>query len=105
MRGRSLFMLPGVHLAVVDPGSARNAGAIAIRAGDRILVGPDNGLLVPAAGTIHEVVENRDSPYRLEAVSIRSTAATSSPPSPPTWALGEPLHRNAGEKTSSSWSR
>jgi S-adenosylmethionine hydrolase len=40
----------GVHLAVVDPGvgTDRRAIAIEVRRGDR-LVGPDNGLLVPAA--------------------------------------------------------
>ena len=41
------FTPPGVHLAVVDPGVGTTRRAIAIRAGDRILVGPDNGLLVP----------------------------------------------------------
>lgn len=44
---------PGVVLAVVDPGvgSARRAVAVAVDhpGGPRALVGPDNGLLVPAA--------------------------------------------------------
>jgi S-adenosylmethionine hydrolase len=40
---------PAVHLAVVDPGVGTDRAALAIRAGDHVLVGPDNGLLVPAA--------------------------------------------------------
>jgi S-adenosylmethionine hydrolase len=63
------FTPPGVHLAVVDPGVGTERRAIAIRSGDRILVGPDNGLLVQAAGAIDEVVEISRSPYRLEPVS------------------------------------
>src|SRR5688572_11004927 len=59
------FTPPGVHLAVVDPGVGTHRRAIAIRSGDRILVGPDNGLLIPAAGQIDEVVEISNSPYRL----------------------------------------
>ena len=56
----------GVHVAVVDPGVGTTRRPIAIRAarGD-ILVGPDNGLLLPAAerlGGVAEarVLENRD---------------------------------------------
>src|ERR671933_1614867 len=42
---------PGVHLAVVDPevGARRRAVALAVAEEDRLLVGPDNGLLAPAA--------------------------------------------------------
>ncbi|HET7044216.1 MAG TPA: SAM-dependent chlorinase/fluorinase [Gaiellaceae bacterium] len=44
------YMPQGVHLAVVDPGVGTERRAVAIRDGDgRLLVGPDNGLLVPAA--------------------------------------------------------
>ncbi len=48
---RAVPYLPiGVHLAVVDPGvgTARRPVAIRVGRGD-LLVGPDNGLLVPAA--------------------------------------------------------
>lgn len=38
-----------VHLAVVDPGVGTDRLAVAIAAGDSVLVGPDNGLLVAAA--------------------------------------------------------
>src|SRR3954449_1227543 len=45
------FAPAGVHLAVVAPevGAERRAVAIRCAQEDRILVGPDNGLLVPAA--------------------------------------------------------
>lgn len=50
----------GVHVAVVDPGVGTERRAIAIRTarGDA-LVGPDNGLLVPAAERLGGMVESR----------------------------------------------
>lgn len=38
-----------VHLAVVDPGVGTARRALVIRSGGHLLVGPDNGLLLPAA--------------------------------------------------------
>jgi S-adenosylmethionine hydrolase len=73
---RSLpFCAPGVHLAVVDPGVGGQRRAIALRTTeeDRILVGPDNGLLSLAAqrfGGIAEVVDIARSAHRLEPVSM-----------------------------------
>ena len=51
------YLPVGVHLAVVDPGvgTARRPIAIEVARGDR-LVGPDNGLLVPAAERLGGVV-------------------------------------------------
>jgi S-adenosylmethionine hydrolase len=72
---RSLpYAPPGVHLAVVDPevGARRRAVALRTADEDRVLVGPDNGLLLPAAerfGGIAEAVEISASPWRLEPVS------------------------------------
>lgn len=69
---RSLPFTPaGVHLAVVDPGVGGERRALAIRCGARWLVGPDNGLLVPAAERfgIDEVVDVSESPWRLQPVS------------------------------------
>src|SRR5262249_23837507 len=44
------YMPVGVHLAVVDPGVGGGRRALALRDGDgRLHVGPDNGLLLPAA--------------------------------------------------------
>ena len=64
----------GVHLAVVDPevGAERRAVAIRCAQEDRILVGPDNGLLGPASerfGGATEAVDVGRSPHRLEPVS------------------------------------
>jgi S-adenosylmethionine hydrolase len=72
---RSLpYCAPGVHLAVVDPevGAERRAIALRTTEEDRILVGPDNGLLSLAAslfGGIAEVVDITRSHHRLEPVS------------------------------------
>jgi len=43
------FPIGSVHLAVVDPGVGSERNAIAVIGERAILVGPDNGLLVPAA--------------------------------------------------------
>jgi S-adenosylmethionine hydrolase len=64
----------GVHLAVVDPGVGTPRRAVALRAArdERILVGPDNGLLWPAIERLGGVVEAVDvslSPFRLEPIS------------------------------------
>jgi S-adenosyl-L-methionine hydrolase (adenosine-forming) len=65
---------PGVHLAVVDPEVGTERRAIALRTAeeDRLLVGPDNGLLSLAAqrfGGIVEAVDVSRSVHRLEPVS------------------------------------
>lgn len=67
------YAAPGVHLAVVDPGvgSARRPVAAAL-AGDRVLVGPDNGLLFIAClalGGAVAAVDLTESPFRLEPVT------------------------------------
>jgi S-adenosyl-L-methionine hydrolase (adenosine-forming) len=72
---RALDYMPvGVHLAVVDPEVGGDRRAVALRCGDppRLLVGPDNGLLSPAAarwGGVSEAVDIGRSPLRLEPVS------------------------------------
>lgn len=40
---------PAVHLVVIDPGVGTDRRAVVVRAGDHALVGPDNGVLLPAA--------------------------------------------------------
>ena len=40
---------PAVHCAVVDPGVGTDRAAVAVRAGDHVLVAPDNGLALPPA--------------------------------------------------------
>jgi S-adenosylmethionine hydrolase len=64
----------GIHLAVVDPevGSPRRAIAVRVDAEDRVLVGPDNGLVSPAVERLGGAVEAVDislSPLRLEPTS------------------------------------
>jgi S-adenosylmethionine hydrolase len=73
LRGALPYVPAGVHLAVVDPdvGAVRRAVGLAV-AGERVLVGPDNGLLWPAAthfGGVLEAVELSRSPLRLPHVS------------------------------------
>lgn len=51
----------GIHVAVVDPGvgTARRPIAIRVARGD-VLVGPDNGLLVPASDALGGIHETRE---------------------------------------------
>jgi S-adenosylmethionine hydrolase len=66
------YMPQGVHLAVVDPGVGGPRRALALRDGEgRLYVGPDNGLLLPAAeraglAEAHEIV---NAEYALSPVS------------------------------------
>ena len=58
LAGAIPYLPAGVHLAVVDPGVGSERRAIALRSGDgRYFVGPDNGLLIPAAEACGGVVE------------------------------------------------
>jgi S-adenosyl-L-methionine hydrolase (adenosine-forming) len=67
------YLPEGVHLAVVDPGVGSPRRALALRSGNgRLFVGPDNGLLVPAAekfGGIEAAYEVTNRDYALEPVS------------------------------------
>ena len=67
------YLPHGVHLAVVDPGVGGERRGVALRAADgNLFVGPDNGLLWPAAescGGVTEAVDLAESPHRLEPVS------------------------------------
>ena len=62
----------GVHLAVVDPGVGSSRRALALADGEgRVFVGPDNGLLIPAADragivAAHELANPK---YALETIS------------------------------------
>src|SRR5262245_687381 len=67
------YLPTGVHLAVVDPGVGSGRRSLALRSGDeRFFVGPDNGLLVPAAerfGGIEAAHEITNPAYVLDHVS------------------------------------
>ena len=78
LAGSLAYMPAGVHLAVVDPGvgasgaHARRALALRTATEARLLVGPDNGLLMLAAerlGGAAEAIEISGSRARLEPVS------------------------------------
>jgi S-adenosylmethionine hydrolase len=73
LRDALAYVPAGVHLAVVDPDVGAERRAVVLRLADeRILVGPDNGLLWPAAELCGGVVEAADiarSPFRLEPLS------------------------------------
>jgi S-adenosyl-L-methionine hydrolase (adenosine-forming) len=67
------YMPAGVHLAVVDPGVGSGRRPLALRdAEGRLYVGPDNGLLIPAAdrfGGVAEAHELANPDYALDSVS------------------------------------
>jgi len=66
------YMPVGVHLAVVDPGVGGHRRALVLRDGDgRSYVGPDNGLLLPAAerAGIAEAHELANPAYALDSIS------------------------------------
>ncbi len=66
------FMPVGVHLAVVDPGVGGIRRPVALRDADgHLFVGPDNGLLVPAAerAGITAAVELANPRFALESIS------------------------------------
>jgi S-adenosylmethionine hydrolase len=96
LRNTLPYFPAGVHLAVVDPQVGRDRRAVALRTaeGDRVLVGPDNGLLSLAADRFGGVVEAADvgrSPWRLEPVSATFHGRDIFAPVAARLAAGEPL--------------
>jgi len=78
LRATLPYLPQAIILAVVDPGvgttGERGRRAVAVRTAgeDRLLVGPDNGLLAPVCerlGGIAEAVDVGQSPERLQPVS------------------------------------
>ena len=88
------YMPVGVHLAVVDPGVGGPRRALALRdASGRLFVGPDNGLLLPAANragivTAHELANPE---YALETISRTFHARDLFSPAAAHLARGVPL--------------
>jgi S-adenosyl-L-methionine hydrolase (adenosine-forming) len=94
LRNALPYMPAGVHLAVVDPGVGGARRALALRCGDRFLVGPDNGLLWPAAerlGGVDEAVDLTRGSWNLEPVSDTFHGRDVFAPAAAHLALGEPL--------------
>src|ERR1700733_5514547 len=102
LRSALPFLPAGVHLAVVDPGVggvARRAIAIRTVEHDHLLVGPDNGLLMPAAerlAGVAEAVDIGESSERLQPVSRTFHGRDIFAPVAAALAAGEPLV-NVGE--------
>ncbi|MDQ3066152.1 MAG: SAM-dependent chlorinase/fluorinase [Actinomycetota bacterium] len=66
------YMPIGAHLAVIDPGVGSSRRSLALRDRDgRSFVGPDNGLLIPAAerAGIEAVHELANPDYALDSIS------------------------------------
>src|SRR3954462_11506643 len=96
LRGALPYTPPGVHLAVVDPDVGAHRRAVALRCAeeDRLLVGPDNGLLMLAAtrfGGVVEAFEITRSPHRLEPVSATFHGRDVFAPVAARLAAGDPL--------------
>jgi S-adenosyl-L-methionine hydrolase (adenosine-forming) len=89
------YMPEGVHLAVVDPGVGGQRRALALLdASGRLYVGPDNGLLLPAAerfGGVVEAHELANPRYALESVSRTFHGRDLFSPAAAHLALGVPL--------------
>ena len=107
LRATLPYLPDAIILAVVDPGvgtsGARGRRAIAVRTVEegRLLVGPDNGLLMPVCerlGGVAEAVDVEASPERVEPVSptfhgrdIFAPVAGALAAGVPLASLGEPL--------------
>ena len=95
------FMPVGVHLAIVDPGVGGPRRPLVLRDEEgRLYVGPDNGLLLPAAGRagIAAAHELANPDYALETISrtfhgrdLFSPAAAHLARGVPLEALGPPV--------------
>jgi S-adenosylmethionine hydrolase len=95
LRDAVTYMPAGVTLAVVDPDVGAGRRAVALGTPDgRLFVGPDNGLLMPAAeraGGVVEAVDIARSPFRLEPVSATFHGRDIFAPVAARLAAGEPL--------------
>jgi S-adenosyl-L-methionine hydrolase (adenosine-forming) len=99
LRNTLPYLPAGVHIAVVDPGVGSDRRPLALRCGERLFVGPDNGLLLPAAeraGGVELAVDLSASPWRLEPVSATFHGRDVFAPVAARLALGESLD-HAGE--------
>jgi S-adenosylmethionine hydrolase len=99
------YMPVGVHLAVVDPGVGGIRRPLALRDQEgRLFVGPDNGLLLPAAerAGVAEAVEIANPDYALASISrtfhgrdLFAPAAAHLAGGVPLSELGPPIHTDA----------
>lgn len=61
---------PAVHLVVVDPGVGTDRDALVVRAGDHVLVGPDNGVLLPPARALTSGGDGDDYDTDIDAYEL-----------------------------------
>jgi S-adenosylmethionine hydrolase len=77
------YFPPAIHLVVVDPGVGTERSALVIRAGEHALVGPDNGVLLPAARTLADDIDVFEVEYdRGEPAAGEAAGEISWPPVP-----------------------
>jgi S-adenosylmethionine hydrolase len=71
------WLVPGVILAVVDPGvgTARRAVAIEVASAGAALIGPDNGLLLPAATSLGPITTAVELPQLETTKALRTLNA------------------------------
>jgi S-adenosylmethionine hydrolase len=101
LRNSLPYMPPGVHVAVVDPqvGTERRALALRCAEEERVLIGPDNGLLSLAwerFGGVVEAIDISRSRHRLEPLSATFHGRDLFAPVAAALAAGEPFG-DAGE--------
>lgn len=84
-----------VYLAVIDPGVGTDRRALALRSGSgALLVGPDNGLLLPAAdslGGVAEAISLTDDRHHLHPVSSTFHGRDIFSPAAARLAAGKPI--------------
>jgi S-adenosyl-L-methionine hydrolase (adenosine-forming) len=94
------YLPPAVHVAVVDPGVGTVRRAIAVAAGESILVGPDNGLLswsIAALGGASKAVQLTNGELWLHPVSATFHGRDIFMPVAAHLAAGIPLEEAGGE--------
>ncbi len=98
----SYFPRGSVHVAVVDPGVGTDRCGIVVTARDHVFVGPDNGLLIPAARLLGEftVYKITNKNVMLRSVSHTFDGRDVFAPVAAHIVLGMPFER-IGEQTNS----
>ena len=80
------YFPPATHLVVVDPGVGTDRNAIVVRAGEHVLVGPDNGVLWPTAQRLAPAADREV--YVIDESRLEPVAPTGAGTTPRTQ-LGE----------------